>query len=99
MSKKSFRQSRRSGQFPCDVCGKVRLLVEHHIQGREVDDANGRWNLSWVCPNCHDELHAGDLIIEGWFTTTAGRELIWHRRGEEPKLKDGMPVPLYSMTG
>ena len=94
-SKKRFRQSRRSGQFPCDVCGKTHLLVEHHINGREVDDADGNWNICWLCPDEHDEVHAGNLIIEGWFQTSMGRQLLWHRKGEQPRVNDGVTVPLY----
>jgi thiamine kinase-like enzyme len=74
----------------------VRILVEHHINGRKVRRANENWNIAWVCASCHDDVHAGNVIIEGWYSTSAGRELVWRRKGELPKLNDGAQPPLYS---
>ncbi len=95
MSKHAFRQARRSGTSCCDVCGRTARLVEHHIHGREVKNWTGAWNVSWVCPTCHDRVHAGDVIIEGWFQTTAGRELVHRLKGEAPKLTAGAQPHLY----
>jgi len=33
----------------------------HHINGRKVADANGHWNLSYLCPNCHRLVHEGKV--------------------------------------
>ena len=72
------------------------MLVEHHIGGREIRNAEAPWNKAWICATDHDAVHAGEKILEGWFRTTAGRELVWHRKGEPPKLVSGDPVPSYS---
>ncbi len=50
----------------CRCCGKkvvrtleLRLdrLEHHHVNGRDVPDAEGTWNLACVCKECHDERH------------------------------------------
>jgi hypothetical protein len=70
-------------------------LVEHHIHGREIARANDGFNIAWICATCHDFVHLGDIIIEGWFRTTKGRELIWRRKGEPMKFAEGAKPPIY----
>ena len=50
----------------CRCCGQkvvrtleLRLdrLEHHHVNGRDVQDAEGTWNLACVCKECHDERH------------------------------------------
>jgi len=84
MTKSALRKSRRSGNLPCSLCGEVLPLVEHHIHGRKVRGWSKSWNIVDVCPNCHDSIHLGRFLIAGWFKTTDGRKLIWHKEGEEP---------------
>jgi uncharacterized protein YlaI len=89
MTKEAVRKSKRIGDAACDLCGKVRTLVEHHIHGREVRGWNMAWNVTWVCPDCHEDVHLGEKVIEGWFGTVTGRELIWRLKGEAQKLAEG----------
>lgn len=79
MTKKAIRKWRRSGTRPCDVCGQVRLLVEHHIGGRNIRNAEAAWNRAAICATCHDEVHATPprKIIKEWAMTTKGRKLLW----------------------
>jgi len=97
MTKRAVRKSYRSGTRPCAICQRILLLVEHHINGRDIPNAEAEWNKVRICASCHDCIHAVPprIIIEGWFRTTSGRKLFWHERGESPKLADGGSVPLY----
>jgi len=86
MTKLALKKSRRSGTRPCEVCGEVRLLVEHHINGRDIPRAEDAWNRVAICPNCHDDLHATPprLLIQEWVMTSEGRQLVWHRLSQSP---------------
>lgn len=83
MSKKNERKMKRSGNSECPICLLTTKLCRHHINGRDIPRAEDSSNIAWVCPNCHDAIHEGDVIIEGWFMTTDGRELIWRRREDD----------------
>lgn len=74
---RSFRRELNStGQMHCDICNEVHILVQHHIQGRKVDDPHRASNLCNICSNCHTKVHAGEIIVEGWIMTTSGIMLI-----------------------
>lgn len=100
MSKAAKRKLMRSGTQVCPISGYRGRLVKHHINGRDVKNADGEWNVVWVSPTVHDEIHTGRIVIEAWFMTSTGRELIWRRvedisiTGEEsaPKGYDGLPL-------
>lgn len=36
-----------------------------------------------ICDNCHRLVHEGHIVIEGWLMTSSGKELFWHKKGEE----------------
>ena len=80
--KKIKKEMNSSGIHPCDICHYKTFLHTHHIGGREIPNADFDFNLADVCPNCHNEIHYGRIIIEGWFTTTNGMELLWHKKDE-----------------
>lgn len=82
MKKKNRRKLNRSGKEPCQICKVPRVLVEHHIHGRDIPDSNASWNLCNVCSNCHMDLHTGTIIIEDWVMTSDGMRLSWHLPGE-----------------
>lgn len=67
----------------CDICNEPTILVEHHISGREIPNANHPSNIANVCSNCHMNVHSGLIIIERWSLNTCGRFLAWHKRGSE----------------
>jgi len=96
MSKETMRKAARSGTMLCPVCKQKRALVEHHIHGREFKDYCELWNLCYICPSCHDDVHSGRLILEGWVATSEGKELAWHKAKEEPKYLESATPPLYT---
>ena len=71
------RVANRSGKQPCEICLVPEILVQHHLNGREVPRWNEPWNTCNICSNCHSRVHNNLIIIEGWFQTTNGRQLIW----------------------
>lgn len=95
MSLKTQREAARSGSLICPVCEKRRLLVEHHIHGRNHPDKNRKWNRCYICASCHDDIHAGNVILEGWVLTSQGKRLIWRRSGEAPVANEGASPNLY----
>jgi len=85
IKKEIRRKINRSGKEICQICEKQRILVEHHINGRKISDAEKWWNKAHICDNCHKLVHSGKIIIEKWCSTTNGKELLWHCAGEESK--------------
>lgn len=87
----------RSGKRVCPVCEQKRLLVEHHIHGRDIGPSwNKPWNRVWICAACHDDVHDGRVVLEGWISTTKGKELAWHKAGETDKYLPGAMPKLYN---
>jgi len=77
-SKKLIKQANISGKCQCDICHETEPLVTHHIRGRDIPNPEHPSNLTQVCSNCHYKIHLGRIVLEGWFKTTAGKELMWH---------------------
>jgi len=73
----------RSGSLNCSLCKEKNILICHHIKGRDIPNANHPSNLVNLCDNCHRKVHEGKIILEGWFKSTKGIELIWHYKNEE----------------
>lgn len=96
MSKQNLRKIKRSGCQECEICNLETPLQEHHIRGREIPNCNKEWNISWICPTCHDRVHIGLVVIEGWFNTTNGRMLLWHNKGEPSITGENISPPPYS---
>ena len=71
------------GNQVCEICKQKQVLVQHHIRGREIPQANHPSNLANICSNCHVSVHHGDIIIEKKFQTTNGLLLIWHYKHEQ----------------
>jgi 5-methylcytosine-specific restriction endonuclease McrA len=78
---KQRRQQNRFGK-PCQICNELRILVDHHLEGRDFNGYNQGWNRASICDNCHRDVHSNLIIIEGWFQTTSGRQLLWYRAEE-----------------
>lgn len=72
-----------SGKMPCEICGELHYLEDHHIHGRNIFQFDAKWNRCNVCSNCHTKIHKGDIIIEGWFSTNDGLTLLWHTDSED----------------
>ena len=86
------RLSNRSGKQICPLCDNREVLVEHHLRGREIPNAEHTSNKANICPNCHHRVHLGLVVIEGWFTTSSGRKLFWHKQGH-PSLTGEEAIP------
>ncbi len=85
MKRKYRRLLNRSGLEKCEICGREGILVQHHIRGRNIPNANHPSNLANICPNCHADIHNGIIILEDWVMTTGGYELLYHHY-KEPSL-------------
>jgi uncharacterized protein YlaI len=83
MNRKLRKELINTGTQFCQICDEQHILVEHHIEGRKIPNPNHHSNLSYICDNCHRKVHKGIIIIEGYFMTTSGLELIWHFNDEE----------------
>lgn len=84
LSRKSSRRMNRSGRFPCGICGEKTILVEHHVDGRNTVMKNRMFNRINICPNCHMQIHSGNIVVEDVFMTTMGYRIIWRRNGDMP---------------
>lgn len=80
--KKSIKIGNSTGEKKCQICGNKDILEVHHIEGRDIPNANHSSNLVAICSSCHTKIHFGKIIVEGWFMTTGGKSLIWHKEGE-----------------
>jgi hypothetical protein len=83
VKRKTRKTKNISGKANCDICNDIEYLEEHHINGRKISDPHNSNNIACICPNCHTKVHMGDIIIEKWVLTSMGRELFWHKRGED----------------
>lgn len=79
---KHIKQLKASGVMPCEVCKQPNILVTHHINGREIQNAEHQSNKVNICANCHNEIHYGKIIVEKWVMTSGGPQLFWHKKGE-----------------
>lgn len=45
---------------PCRICGTVDPIHAHHGDYRKPLE------VTWLCPDCHDEMHQNELVDERW---------------------------------
>jgi hypothetical protein len=95
MSRFKQRVINKTGKQKCDVCNNEELLVQHHIQGRNISNPHHSSNLCNICPNCHYDIHKGIKIIEKWVNSTNGLILLWHFNGEESFTNEDSKVHLF----
>lgn len=72
----------------CEICkNDFQSLDKHHITSKSKNGTNRKSNICSVCPNCHREIHIGNIILEGRFLTSECKfgetELIWRYNDEE----------------
>ena len=79
MKKATRKTINRSGKSKCQICNEIAPLQEHHLRGRKIVDPNHPSNLCNICPTCHVKVHEGMIVLEGFFQTTNGLELLWHK--------------------
>jgi len=83
MHRKLRRQLNATGKFFCEICNEQTFLVQHHIQGRNINNPNRHNNLANICSNCHLKVHRGEIILEKRAMTTLGEILLWHENKED----------------
>lgn len=86
----------------CEICGfnNSFSLHKHHIIPRSLPySSDHSCNIALICANCHMQVHAGQIIIEGRFLTTSGNKLFYHFNGELPKIANGIELADRSKNG
>ena len=83
MYRKLRRQLNSTGSYKCEICDEQTFLIQHHIEGRNINKPNRHSNLANICSNCHLKVHRGEIIIEKRVMTTTGELLMWHNSTEE----------------
>ena len=78
----------------CEIC-KLNISTEiHHITSKKYNGSNKSGNLVELCPNCHSQVHLGEIIIEGKFLTSScligELELIYHMKNQ-PSITNSKP--------
>tara|TARA_R110000868_G_scaffold95639_2_gene262916 strand:- start:416 stop:703 length:288 start_codon:yes stop_codon:yes gene_type:complete len=94
MKRATRRKINFAGNEPCEICNVQEYLVQHHIRGRKIKDANNPFNLTNICSNCHTKVHHGIIIVEKKCMTTDGIKLIWHYYKDETITGDNAAVHL-----
>lgn len=89
--------------YYCQICNyktKERSKIQsHHIVPRSTGGSNKKWNLVYLCANCHNlifypseninnngahSIQTDDsIIIHGWLMSSCGRLLHYTRYNEE----------------
>jgi len=72
----------------CEICNIKNIILDtHHIQSRSKEGNNKKYNLCYLCPNCHRLVHEGKIILEGRYLTSNCKlgytELIWRYSNEK----------------
>ena len=79
----------------CEICGK-KAVDTHHIRFQEDANEKGFFddvyyhknhigNLVALCKKCHDDVHNGNLEIEGKVFTSNGIKILHHRKEKKKK--------------
>jgi len=75
----------------CEICGfnkQPKALEFHHIIPRcDPRCSNDLHNLCVICGTCHTLVHIGDITIIGCYPSTAGRTIMFFKKGETPPLE------------
>lgn len=82
MKRRILKKLKSSSKYPCEICKIPNILVEHHIRGRKIVNSEHPSNKCLVCSNCHVKIHTGLIVVERWISTTTGKVLEWHLKGE-----------------
>lgn len=69
VSKRTTSKILKRLNIGCCICGWNDASCDiHHINGRKVQNANGHWNLTCICPNHHRMFHNGKIEKEKFVT-------------------------------
>jgi 5-methylcytosine-specific restriction endonuclease McrA len=81
------RRKKRLKPSICEICGEknTAVLHKHHIVERtDPNTNNDDMNLTIICSNCHNKVHAKQIKIIGLFPSTQlpyKRTLIYEENG------------------
>lgn len=65
VSKRTASKILKRLNIGCCICGWKEASCDiHHINGRKIENPNGHWNLTCVCPNHHRMYHNNKLKKE-----------------------------------
>ena len=60
LSKRTVSKILKRMKVGCSLCGWNNAIGDlHHINGRKIKNANSHDNITYLCPNCHREVHSG----------------------------------------
>lgn len=83
-----MRKAAKAIKKQCEVCGWDKSLHLHHIIPQcDKRCTDSLQNLAVLCANCHNLVHDGEITIIGVYSSTAGRKLMFFRKGEQPPLE------------
>lgn len=69
VSKRTVAKILKRMKLGCSVCGWKECACDvHHINGRDVENADEHWNLTYLCPNCHRMAHNNAIDKENLIT-------------------------------
>ena len=77
MNKSLVRKMNSSRLDRCKICDRQGILETHHISGRDIEGWDSSWNRCNLCSNCHTDVGAGLIQIDGWRMTSDGLQLQW----------------------
>jgi len=85
LSIKKSKYNSKKNVDSCEVCGKTATTLDtHHIFEQCTANSNGiietfhkntLHNLVVLCKDCHQNVHNGNLIINGYLDTSSGKKL------------------------
>lgn len=79
LSKRTVSKILRRLKIGCSRCGWNECVCDiHHINGRKIEDANGHWNLTYLCPNCHRMAHREKIDKSSFVTLAEQLPENWH---------------------
>jgi 5-methylcytosine-specific restriction endonuclease McrA len=81
MDKKAFKHA--AGK--CRICGETNYvtLQAHRINAGEYGGKYSKENCVSLCANCHTKIHAKQMIIDRYYTSSSGKKLRIVENGEE----------------
>ena len=75
----------------CEICNFKGILEKHHINSKCYGGTNHKSNIAILCPNCHNMVHRGEIILEGKYQTSIGTKLIYHLKNDNFILNPNPP--------
>ena len=80
--------------MPLDTHHIVEQRLADEITGRIENrfHKNQRHNLVTLCKECHQQIDTGELVVEGYVSTSHGTELVWYKQPRNSRIQKGRVV-------